>query len=172
MLVCPHLHHAAPHTLHSSVKYSFVQNRLKSAKLEENKLHKYCHASKVSENPLSYLYISRGVSTYLIPVSRTPDIHCHTSSLQSSGMELAWLDLTGPVILLNILVLLSSLSWESSNNSSTILVIQLGSYVRAKFSTIKIQDIIHNVGKKIISYLTHHKCTNQCFFYEEGRSLW
>ena len=131
MLVWPHLHHAAPHTLHSSVKYSFVQNRLKSAEKEEwyrTVLFCYYH--------VSHLKISPGVSTYLIPVSRTPDIHCHTSSLQSSGMELAWLDLTGPVILLNILVLLSSLSWDSSNNSSSILVIQLGSYVRAKFSTI------------------------------------
>ena len=135
MLVCPHLHHAAPHTLHSSVKYSFVQNRLKSAEKEgKSRTVLFCYYH------VSHLKISRGVSTYLIPVSRTPDIHCHTSSLQSSGMELAWLDLTVSVILLNILVLLSSLSWDSSNNSSTILVIQLGLYVRAKLSTIKIQD--------------------------------
>ena len=79
--------------------------------------------------PLYHLNMSLGVSTYLIPVSRTPDMHCHTSSLQSSGMELVWLVLTAAVI-----SLLASVSWVSTfNNSSSKFVIQFG-------STIKIQQ--------------------------------
>ena len=173
MLVWPHLHHTAPHTLHSSVKYSFVQNRLKSAKLEENKLHKYCHASKLSENPLSYLYISRGVSTYLIPVSRTPDIHCHTSSLQSSGIELVWFWLTAAVNLLDWL-LLSSFSWVSSSNSSSKFDIQCWSYVSPRFSTTVSGQVLWGKDIHILHIITmsssaHQKCCMNLSFYGRWR---
>ena len=83
--------------------------------------------------PLYHLYMSLGVSTYLMPVSRTPDMHCHTSSRQSSGMALVWLWLT--VAIVNSLLSISSFSWVSSNKSSSKFDIQFGSYVKPKFST-------------------------------------
>ena len=79
MLMWPHLHHTAPHALHSAVKYSFVQNRLKPTEKEGNQL-------LLARGPLYHLNMSLGVSTYLIPVSRTPDMHCQTSVRHNSGI--------------------------------------------------------------------------------------